>query len=313
VSPVRLDLDGQVISVRHERVTFPSEGLRLAGDLRIPSGSPAAVPGLVFTGPYTGVKDQVVGSYASKLADCGFVTLAFDHRNFGESDGLPRQHEDAQGKLSDLREAVSFLLARPDISSVGVVGVCLGGSYALRAAALDPRIAAMAGVAGGYNSPGWFRSQMGTSAYAKTLEELLTGYAAAPDRMIPAVGLSGEVAMGGREPHDYYATERGSSTSWRNEMTAFSAYSLLTLDAVGVAELVAPRPVLLVHGRVDEYCPPSLAQATFDACGEPKRLVWLETTCHIDLYDQPEHVDRAVAELADHFGRHLAGHGLTGS
>jgi uncharacterized protein len=305
--------DCQVISVRHERVTFTSDGMRLAADLRIPDGTPAALPALVFTGPYTGVKDQVVGTYATKLADCGFLTLAFDHRNFGESDGLPRQHEDPQGKLADLRDAVTFLQARPDVDAVGVVGVCLGGGYALKAAAFDPRIRAVAGVAGGYNSPEWFRQQMGAAAYRKTLEELLQSYAKDPTRTIPAVGLSGEVAMGGEEPHAYYGTKRGASTTWRNEMTAFSAYSLLTLDTLGAAAFLEPRPLLLVHGRVDDYCPPPLAQAAFDQAAEPKRLVWLDTTCHIDLYDQPEYVDRAVAELADHFGRHLAGHGLTGS
>jgi uncharacterized protein len=308
-----VNLDGQVISVRHERVTFTSDGLRLAADLRIPEGTPAALPALVFTGPYTGVKEQVVGTYATKLADCGFLTLAFDHRNFGESDGLPRQHEDVQGKLADLRDAVTFLLTRPDVAQVGVVGVCLGGGYALKSTAFDPRVQAVAGVAGGYNSPEWFQKQMGEAAYRKTLEELLEGYAQDPTRMIPAVGLSGEVAMGGSEPYAYYGTERGAAPAWRNEMTAFSAYSLLTMDALGAAAFLGPRPLLLVHGRIDEYCSPALAQAAFDAAGEPKRLVWLETTCHIDLYDQTEFVDRAVAELADHFGRYLAGHGLSGS
>ena len=65
-------------------------------------------PGLVFTGPFTGVRDQVTGLYADRLAAAGFTTLAFDHRNFGESGGQPRRHEDPQGKLADLRAAVSF-------------------------------------------------------------------------------------------------------------------------------------------------------------------------------------------------------------
>jgi fermentation-respiration switch protein FrsA (DUF1100 family) len=41
-------------------------------------------PGLVFTGPFTGTRDQVTGNYAALLAEAGFVTLAFDHRSFGE-------------------------------------------------------------------------------------------------------------------------------------------------------------------------------------------------------------------------------------
>ena len=101
------------------------------------------------------MKDQVVGNYAARLADEGFVTLAFDHRNFGDSEGEPRQHEDAAGKLADLRDAVGYLASRPEVDPdrVAVVGVCLGGGYAVRAGAFDPRVRAIAGVGGAYNSP----------------------------------------------------------------------------------------------------------------------------------------------------------------
>jgi fermentation-respiration switch protein FrsA (DUF1100 family) len=95
-----------------ERVEFEADSITLTGDLRAPSADDR-VPGLVFTGPFTGVRDQVTGLYADRLAAAGYVTLAFDHRNFGESQGLPRRHEDPQGELADLRAAVSLLRARP--------------------------------------------------------------------------------------------------------------------------------------------------------------------------------------------------------
>jgi hypothetical protein len=102
--------------IAREAVTFTSEGLQLAGDLRIPydraHGAPAGLPALVFTGPLSGVKDQVVGNYAERLVGAGFVTLAFDHRNFGGSEG-ERQHEDPAGKIADLRDAVGYLSSRP--------------------------------------------------------------------------------------------------------------------------------------------------------------------------------------------------------
>jgi uncharacterized protein len=64
-------------------------------------------PAVVLTGPFSGVKEQVVGTYAARLRERGITTLAFDHRGFGESGGR-RAHEDSQGKLSDLRAAVSL-------------------------------------------------------------------------------------------------------------------------------------------------------------------------------------------------------------
>ena len=79
----------------------------------------------------------------------------FDHRGFGASGGEPRQHEDAAGKLEDLRSATSALAAHPavDAARLGCVGVCLGGGYALRHSAFDPRIRAVAFVAAAFNDP----------------------------------------------------------------------------------------------------------------------------------------------------------------
>src|SRR3954454_11922822 len=154
-----------------ERVTFKSNGLELVGHLRLPSDATGPFPALGLKGPLTGVKDQVGGTYAEKLADEGFATLAFDHRNFGESEGSPRQHEDQAGKVADLRDAVSYLASRPEIDPdrIGVVGVCLGGAYAVRAAAFDPRVRAVAGIGGAYNSPQRLKGMLGAEAYRERL------------------------------------------------------------------------------------------------------------------------------------------------
>ena len=128
--------------------------------VRRPDGK---LPALTLTGPLSGVKDQVVGNYAERLTAEGFVTLAFDHRNFGDSEGEPRQHEDSAGKLADLRDAVGYLASRPEVDPdrIAVVGVCLGGGYAVRAGAFDPRVRAIAGVGGAYNSPHRLREMLG--------------------------------------------------------------------------------------------------------------------------------------------------------
>src|ERR1022692_2657674 len=95
-------------------VSFASDGITLAGHLRVPEdGGPP--PAVALTGPLSGVKEQVTGLDAEKIAAAGYVTLSFDHRNFGASGGAPRQHEDAAGKLHDLRAAVSFLTAQPEV------------------------------------------------------------------------------------------------------------------------------------------------------------------------------------------------------
>lgn len=276
------------------------DGIELAAVLR-PGNGAGPRPAVALTGPFTGVKEQVVAVYAEGLAERGITTLAFDHRNFGASGGAHRGHEDAGGKLTDLQTAVGFLREHPDVTRVGLVGICLGAGYALKAAAFDGRVDALVTVAGAYNSPQAMRAGFGHQAYREKLAELLADGSA----VMPAVSQDGPAAMPGTEPYEYYGTSRGAAPNWRNEVTTASIHTLLTLDAAIGADFVSPTPVRIIHGTRDEYCSPEGAQGIFDRLGEPSDLVWLETTNHIDLYDRPRYVEPAVESAAEWLGKHL--------
>jgi fermentation-respiration switch protein FrsA (DUF1100 family) len=282
---------------------FAADGVDLVGTLRVPAGD-GPFAALALTGPFTGTRDQVTGRYAAGLTDAGFVTLAFDHRGFGESGGR-RGHEDSQGKLADLRAAVSTLAARPEVdpARIGLVGICLGGGYAVKAAALDPRVRAVAGVAGAYNSPAWFAEQSGIAGYRGALASFIADY----DGYLPAVAPDGgEAAMGGDEPWSYYGTERSAARHWENRVTRGSLHSLMTFDALGAAPLLGETPLLIVHGRVDAYCSPDLATLMHERATGPKELLWLDAAQHVDLYDREPHVTRAVEATAGFMRRATA-------
>jgi uncharacterized protein len=296
-----------------ERVTFTSSGLTIAGDLHMPDGGGAGLPALALTGPLTGVKDQVVGVYAKRLAERGFVALAFDHRNFGESEGTPRQHEDQAGKVVDLRDAVSYLASRPEVDPdrIGIVGVCLGGSYAVKSAAFDPRVRAVAGIAAAYNSPHRMRDALGAEGFRERLGDVVANLARESEggevAYMPAVSQEGPAAMGGEEPFAYYGTERSKSAVWENRLSLASFWQLMTLDALSAVALLDQTPFLVVHGKIDAYCTPEGAQIAFDRAPGPKEIEWLDTSNHIDLYDQPQFVDAAVDRTAAFFAERLAG------
>jgi len=287
---------------------FPAGGQRVAAILRTPRARPGTpAPGIVLTGPFTGVKEQVVSVYARRLADAGLATLVFDHRNFGASEGEPRQHEDAAGKLADLRSATSALAAQPavDASRLGCVGVCLGGGYALRHSAFDPRIRAVAFVAAAFNDPRAMRRGMGDEGY----RDQLTAFSAVEQRQfdtgeteyLPAVDRDGgPAAMPGREPWDYYGTGRSTAPGWTNRVTRLSVRELLTFDAAIGADFLAGTPALFIHGRRDDFCSPADADAVYQrAQTADKEFVWLDTTNHIDLYDNPAYVNPATTRLSD--------------
>ncbi|CRK55971.1 hypothetical protein [Alloactinosynnema sp. L-07] len=287
-----------------ERIEFNSADVPLVGTLRVADNPIGAV---ALSGPFTGVKEQVVGRYGDRLAEAGITTFAIDHRGFGESGGR-RGHEDSQGKLADLRAAVDVLAARPDVDAdrIGLVGVCLGGGYVVRAAATDPRVKAVAGIAGAYNSPAFFAEGMGIDNYRGALGSFLAAY----DEVIPAVAPdNGEAAMSGDEPYSYYGTERSTAEHWRNEVTRGSLHSLMTFDALGAADLLGATPLLVVHGKVDLYCSPVLAERLHARTPGEKEIVWLDANEHVDLYDVEPYVTQAVDATATFLHKHLVTQG----
>jgi fermentation-respiration switch protein FrsA (DUF1100 family) len=294
-----------VDDIRTEEVTFTGDGLTLIGTLRVPAGADGGA--VALTGPFTGVQEQVTGLYADRLARQGLITLAFDHRGFGRSEGR-RGHEDTQGKLADLRSAVGLLAARSEVDAdrIGVVGICLGGGYAVSAAATDPRIRAVAGIAGAYNSPAWFASD--PAGYRAALRGFIDAY----DDYLPAVAPGhGAAAMAGDEPWSYYGTARSAAASWENRVTLGSLHSLMTFDALGRAALLAETPLLIVHGRKDDYCSPELAARMHADTPGDKEIVWLDADEHVDLYDVEPYVTQAVTATTAFLRRTLRGAAAT--
>ena len=70
---------------------------------------PAGV--VIAVGPLTSVKEQAAGTYAQAMAERGYAALAFDYRYFGESNGQPRQFENPEANIEDIRNAATALLA----------------------------------------------------------------------------------------------------------------------------------------------------------------------------------------------------------
>ena len=268
-------------------------------------------------GPYTSVKEQTLPHYAERLADAGYTVLTFDPRTFGESEGEPRQHHDPNWVIADYVNAVSYLLTREDVDPdrVGVVGVCMGGGYAVSAAARDRRIAFVVSVAGGFDLGGTFVRSIGANGFAAYLAKINALHQREREsgevQYVPAIapGLSDEVpvaAMPNPEAFAYYdRTSKDHAPTWQNRLTAASIESFLTYYALGHAALLAPTPLLVVHGTQDFFLLPEYAQAAYDAATGPKELRWIQTHNHIELYDQDPYVSQACAATVDWLGSAL--------
>jgi fermentation-respiration switch protein FrsA (DUF1100 family) len=302
---------------RREEVSFMSEGVRLTGHLyRARGTSTDHPPALVMAGPMTSVKEETLPHYAERLQDSGYTLLAFDNRNFGESDGEPRQHLDTYQQVEDLKNAVSYMLTRDDIDRdrVGLCCVCLGAGYGLEVAAMDRRIKVVVLVAGGYNITDTYRAFLGPENFNGYVDNLNAArqrqFETGEVQYMPAVAGPPDyfpAAMPVQEAYEYYTTAHDREASnWENRLSAASMEWIVGWNVVGHASLLE-QPLLVVHGTTDVLLPPRYAQEVYDGAPEPKELVWIETHNHVELYDQAPYVPQALEHIVPFVNRYLGG------
>ena len=133
--------------VDHKKVTFHNRyGITLAADMYTPRGTEGKLPAIAVSGPFGAVKEQSSGLYAQKMAELGFLTIAFDPSYTGESGGTPRYVASPDINTEDFCAAVDFLSVQENVAPerIGIVGICGWGGMALNASAIDTRIKATA-------------------------------------------------------------------------------------------------------------------------------------------------------------------------
>ncbi|MEN1727613.1 MAG: alpha/beta fold hydrolase, partial [Pseudomonadota bacterium] len=132
-------------------VSFEHAGQTLAADLYLPDNYQPGdrLPGVVVTGAWTTVKEQMAGTYAAELANRGYAALAFDFRGWGASPDTIQFLEDPSRKTDDIRAAAAFLATRPEVDSdrVAGLGICASAGYMSDAALDNPVISSVALVA----------------------------------------------------------------------------------------------------------------------------------------------------------------------
>ncbi|MCL7377719.1 alpha/beta hydrolase [Streptomyces sp. 35G-GA-8] len=301
-------------------VSFPSAGITIAGHLYTPDGEAGGPrPAIVVGHPGSGVKEQTAGLYARRLADQGFVTLAFDAAYQGESGGEPRGLEDPAQRVEDIKAAVSFLTTREEVDAdrIGALGICASGGYALTATASDHRVKAVGTVsavdiarqfregADGTQDPAVFQTMLDAAAASRTAEARGEGVPAFP--LFPGTAEEAYAAGGehGAEGFEYYRTPRAEHPRAARSFTWSSVDRMAFFDGFRFVGLIAPRPLLLIVGR--EAVTSWMSVEAFQNARGPKELHWVDGASHVDLYDKEPYVGPAVAKLTDFFRTHLAG------
>jgi fermentation-respiration switch protein FrsA (DUF1100 family) len=309
---------GKSIGMARSDIRFESAGIEIAAHLYTPD-TPAAGPhpALVVGHPGTGVKEQTSGTYARRMAEHGFVTLAFDAAHQGESGGLPRGLEDPAQRVEDFKAAVSCLVTREEVDAerIGLLGICASGGYSLAATGGDHRVRAVAAVstadpsrqfrlgADGGQDPAVFQALLDAAARARTAAA--RGEDPGAMTMFPQTAEQAG-ALGGRhgvEGFEYYCTPRGEHERSAKFLAWESIDRLACYDPFFAVPLIGPRPILQIIG--ERAVTSWMAVEAHQRATGPKELHRIEGASHVDLYDRKEYIDPAVGILADFFTTHL--------
>lgn len=270
-------------------VTFPSDDLRLAGDLYLPDDVDDPVPAVAMAAGFGGVKEMLMPPYAEALNRAGIAVLVFDYANFGGSDGEPRQHMDLDAQQRAYRDALDHLATRPgiDAARLGVFGTSMSGGHALAVAAVDTRVRSTVVLI-----PFTGLDVAAQPAALVAAAEDAAGRLAAGEepQMIASTGRPGDVAaMTSDGAWEWMERMTAGAPSYRNEVTLASLWNLARYrPAEHLAAIATPVHVVLA---ADDAITPAAAARRELAPVPDLEVVEIPQT-HFELFD--DHLQETV-------------------
>ncbi|WP_404825845.1 alpha/beta hydrolase [Escherichia whittamii] len=316
-NPFTLVYDGAITEnvsgkVNIHPVKYDLHGIQIAANVYTPANYDPAkkYPAIVVAHPNGGVKEQVAGLYAQRLAEHGYITIAADAAYQGASGGLPRNVDKPANRIEDIHGMADFISQYPSVDStrIGLLGICGGGGYSLVAAETDKRFKSIATISM-FNS-GLVRRNGMQDSQLDTIQQRLQQ---ASDARAQEVA-GGEVLYSGdanltdeqiaklpfalyRQGYEYY---------WKTHAHPNSTFKYTTSSLLDLMNFdVTDQPLLMIAGSKADtlyMTKDAFAKATGT---KDKELFLIDGATHIETYWVPEYVDQATQKLHVFFHKNI--------
>lgn len=299
-------------------VKYDLHGIQIAANVYTPADyDPAKTyPAVVVAHPNGGVKEQVAGLYAQRLAEQGYIAITADAAYQGASGGMPRSVDKPANRIEDIHGMADYLSQYPGVDKerIGLLGICGGGGYSLKAAQTDKRFKALATLS--MFDSGLVRRNGYQDSQLATVQERLKQATDARTREVT----TGEVSYSGdanltdeqiaklpfelyRQGYEYYwKTHAHPNSTFR--YTTSSLLDLMNFDAQSNMELIN-QPLLMMAGtKADSrYMTESAFKKATGTAN--KELFLIEGATHIETYWVPRYVDQAMSRIDAFFDKNI--------
>jgi uncharacterized protein len=322
-NPFTLAYDGALAEnvkgkVNIHPVTYKLNGIDISANVYTPASYDASkkYPAVVVAHPNGGVKEQVAGLYAQRLAEQGYITVAADATYQGASGGMPRSVDKPANRIEDIRGMADFIsqYAGVDVDRLGLLGICGGGGYSLKAAQTDKRFKSIATLSmfnsGLVRRNGYMDSQLATIQDRLKQASDARAQEAAGGKIIYAADTRLTEEQIAKLPFDLYRqgfeyydkTHAHPNSTFRYTMS--SLLDLMNFDAASNMDLINQPLLMMAGSKADSlYMTQSAFKEAVNA--KNKELFLIDGATHIETYWIPQYVNQAVGKLTDFYGKSL--------
>lgn len=287
---------------------FLSQGTRCAGWLYRPTGD-AKPPLVVMAHGFAAERTFGLPAFAERFASRGLAVFAFDYRNFGASDGMPRNLVNPFRHLQDWEAAVSFVRTLPRVASdrIALWGSSFSGGHVIVTAARNPRIAAIVAQVPFVDGVATLRT-LGLGYFFRALaagtRDLARMVTLRDPYCIPVVSSPDRfAAMNKPDALEGYKALVPPESAWKNECPARILLAAPLYRPISYAAQVRC-PALLVAAEKDSLIPVEAVART--AARMPAATLEKVPAGHFDVY-VGEWFERVVKIESDFLATHLLG------